>query len=245
MELHYPQKTNGMYILDRSQIDEIATMLLQYYQPSALAHTRPVDIDALAEDGLCLTVRYAALGFGSGVLGLTAFEDVENLPCLDDMFRPTRISLSAGTVVIHTELQGNKPRRRFTVAHECAHWVLHRSFHSPTNQKYAFRAQQSPYRACRAERIERTRQYTFKTDTDWGEWQADTLASALLMPLKPFRSFSEQIIYNNYHRRYLLPKTNWEYFETIEEIADQFQVSKTAAEIRLKQLGYIPKGPHN
>ena len=125
------------------------------------------------------------------------------------------------------------------MAHECAHWILHRSFHSPDNQKYTFRTQRSPYIACRSANIEKKR-HELKTDEDFEEWQADTLAAALLMPLIPFRWAAKRLI-QKCGRLYLTDRVNYEYIEIIEEIAEEFKVSKTAAEIRLKQLGFIRK----
>jgi len=239
MELRYPRKSNGMFYINKDQMDDIAAMMLGEYMPSVLEEAQPVDIDALAEDKLFLTIQHKSIGHGGGFLGLTAFEDVKDLPCLDDMFRPIKIDIPAGTVLIHSDLQGyqNRARRRFTVAHECSHWVLHRSYHSPTNQTYSFRTQRPPYIACRAANIERKR-YEPKTDSDWEEWQADALASALLMPLRPFRALADRLVCKG-GRRHLSDRVDGEYIECVEEVADTFTVSKTAAEIRLKQLGYI------
>ena len=207
-----------------------------------LEHTQPVDIDTLAVDGLFLNVEHKTLGYDDGVLGVTAFHDVDDIPCLDDMYRPTTTSMKEGTVLIHSWLMGyqNRPRRRFTVAHECSHWILHRSFHSPDNQKFTFRTQKwSPYIACRSSDIEK-KYHQLKTDEDWEEWQADTLAAALLMPLVPFRWAAGRLV-QKCGRRYLTDKVTREYIEIIEEVADEFKVSKTAAEIRMKQLGFIQK----
>ena len=245
MELGYRQKANGMYILNKYQMDDIAAMLLREYAPSTLEYAQPVDIDALAEDGLFLTIQHKTLGMNNSILGLTAFEDVEGVPCCDEMFRPTTVNLEAGTVLIHSWLRGlqNRGRRRFTVAHECAHWVLHRSYYSPTNQQYSFRTQRLPYIACRAADIERAH-HGPKTDEEWIEWQADSLASSLLLPLAPFRQTADRAVRKG-GRRYLSGPVDREYIEIIEEIADTFRVSKTAAEIRLKQLGYIQKAPQS
>jgi Zn-dependent peptidase ImmA (M78 family) len=222
-------------------MDDIATMVLQEYMPEVLVYPQPVDIDALVEEHLFLTVKNKALGYNDAVLGVTAFEDVKDVPCLDEMYQPTTIDLEAGTVLIHSCLLGskNKPRRRFTVAHEGSHWILHRSYHSPLNQKFTFRTQRSPYIACRSANIEKTH-YELKTDDDWEEWQADSLASALLMPLNQFHLVAHSVI-GKFGKRYLSDKVIRNYIECVEEIADTFVVSRKATEIRLKQLGYIKK----
>jgi len=240
MELRYPHKDNGMYILNKDQIDDIAAMVHKEYMPHVLEHTQPIDIDTFAADGLFLNVKNVTLGFTDSVLGVTAFGD-EVLPCLDEMFRPSEIKVSEGMVLLHTWLMGyeNRARRRFTLAHECAHWILHRKFHCPDNKNYTFRTQRPLLIACRSDNIEK-KYHQLKTDEDWEEWQADSLAAALLMPLVPFRWTAGRLV-QKCGRRYLTDKVNREYIEIVEEVANEFKVSKTAAEIRMKQLGFIRK----
>ena len=243
MELHYPRKDNGMFILNKNQIDDIATMVHKEYMPQVLEHPQPVDIDALVVDGLFLNLEHKTLGYNDAVLGVTAFHDVDDVPCLDDMFRPITTSMKEGTILIHSWLQGyqNRPRRRFTVAHECSHWILHRTYHSPDNQRFTFRTQRwSPYIACRSANIEK-KQHILTTDEDWEEWQADTLAAALLMPFATFNWVAGRLVKNYCGKRYLTDRVNREYIEIVEEVANEFRVSKTAAEIRMKQLGFIQK----
>lgn len=242
MELHYPQKPNGMFILTSNQIEEIATMVLQEFMPWVLECPQRVDIEQLVADGLYLTIRNQMLGLNNAVLGMTAFEDVTGVPCLDDMYQPIEIDLQGGTIIIHSWLQGYKyrARRRFTIAHEGAHWVLHRSFHSPTNQQFQFRTQRQPYIACRSINIE-CKRHNLISDEDWEEWQADSLAASLLMPLAPFRQIAERLIHDSGRRFLTEGKVTRDYIEIVEEISDLFLVSKTAAEIRMKQLGLLKK----
>ena len=46
MELNYPQRTDGMYILSRSDIDEIASSLLKDFSPRNLEYPIAVDVNA-------------------------------------------------------------------------------------------------------------------------------------------------------------------------------------------------------
>jgi len=212
MKLRYPRKSNGMYILKREDMEDIATMLLTEYMPDVLERPQPVDIVALAEEGLFLTIKDKTLGFTDAVLGLTAFGDNQEIPCLDDLYRPMTEVVHEGTILIHTTLQGDRPRRRFTLAHECSHWVLHRAFYSEGNQEYAFRAR---YIACRANNIGR-KYHAPKTDEEWGEWQADVLASALLMPVRPFCHIADKMI-RKCGRRYLTDRVDYEYIESLKK----------------------------
>ena len=123
MDLHYPQKSNGLYILSRNQIDDIATMALREYMPAVLEYPQPVDIEKIVEDRLFLTVQSRMLSLSGSILGMTVFEDTQAIPCLDERLCSTQIDLPAGTVLIHTSLfeRENVKRRRYTLAHEGAH----------------------------------------------------------------------------------------------------------------------------
>ncbi|MCE5343204.1 MAG: ImmA/IrrE family metallo-endopeptidase, partial [Eubacteriales bacterium] len=143
-------------------------------------------------------------------------------------------------VVINKGLIGydQRARKRFTLAHENSHWILHRSYHSPTNQKFQLRTQMPGYVACRSSQVESSH-HMLRTDKDWEEWQADSLAAALLMPKKPFiqAARDELGIGLSVYRGKM---NSCQYYESLARIANQFQVSKNAACIRLKQLGLIP-----
>ena len=106
MELNYPLKSNGMYILNKTQIDDIAAKIHKEHMPHVLESTLPVDIDAFATDSLFLDVQSKTLGYTDSVLGVTAFGD-EVVPCLDDMYRPTKMKVSEGMVLIHSSLNIN------------------------------------------------------------------------------------------------------------------------------------------
>jgi len=244
MVIDYPCKPNGMFVLSKTQLDGLATRVLKNFMPEVLDHPQPVDIEYLLEEKLNLTIKNKRLDFNSEILGVTVFED-EEIPCLDNMYREITISVPAGTILIHTELQGyiNTARRNFTIAHEGGHWMLHRQYHSPTNQKYQLRTQRPAYIACRSVNIE-SKKRNLKTDEDWEEWQADTMAAALLMPHDMFSFYSGGLIRKT-GNRCLTDKRSRVYIEIIEEIAYRFMVSKTAAEIRLKQLGFIEKESEN
>jgi len=237
MVLNYQQKINGLYILDKEDIDEIATMTLNKYLPNVLTQERSVDIEALAENSLFLTIRYEAIAHEETILGAIALDDSEGVPCYGDKYQTTKTALPAGTVLINSCLleDASKSRLRFTIAHEAAHWLLHRSYYSPTNQQYKFREQRLPYIACRDANFKPIERHKLKTDEEWMEWQANALAASLLMPLAPFRSVANWAL-RVCDRNYLSPYADR---ELIEEIAKTFMVSRTAADVRLKQLGYI------
>lgn len=247
MELKYPQKQNGMYILSKDQMDDIARMFLQEYLPSALARPVAVDIDWLAEECLYLDVQSKALTHDNSILGIMVFEDIDDLPCLDESLRPSEISAPAGTVLLSSLLSGhsNLSRRRFTLAHETAHWIIHRPFHSPENRQYLCRTQDAlPYIACRSSSIE-NRRPALETDYDWEEWQADSLAAAILMPKRTFTDAADNFLRESGLAQIAEKQPSLKSAQPslkssllISELSGIFKASKAATEIRLKQLGY-------
>jgi Zn-dependent peptidase ImmA (M78 family) len=237
MELNYPCKANGMYIISKMDVEHIAYMILNEYMPNTLRKAAEIDIDALAENFLYLTVRDELLCKDDSILGVTAFYDIDGVPCLDNNGNHIAIDLQAGTVLLNSLLSATSPtRRRFTLAHECAHWILHRSYHSPTKKSSKFRKDISPYIACRSSGVEQL-SHARRTDEEWEEWQADSLAAAMLMPYHPFNDYIGYI-YSCRNRSYWTNPLHYKYvrIEIISALSDYFNVSKRAAEIRLTQV---------
>ena len=245
MKLNYPMKSNGMYILKSGDFDDIAKAVLTEYMPSVLEWPQPVNIDYLATECLYLDIEHAHLTTNGSILGLIVFEDTEDLTILDMMYRPCKPKLPAGRVLIDYSLSGNenRPRARFTKAHESGHWVLHRTYHSPDKQQFEFRrAGENRFIACRTDNIERYKFKTEKTDSDWEEWQADRFAASILMPKETFTQYSRDAIRNAGVRRGFLVQgedNKHKAYEAIETVAEKFCVSKRATQIRMVQLGLI------
>lgn len=99
-------------------------------------------------------------------------------------------------------------RRRFTIAHELAHYVLHRE------DGLLYKHRDMNDGSGNKDRIEK---------------EADYFASNILMPEKLIR---EHIKYVRDHSFGKLPG-----FIIAKDIADMFAVSESAAEVRLRQLG--------
>jgi len=243
MRLPYKQKENGMYILGKSDMDDIAYMFLKEYAPDALKDPQPVGIVAIAEEGLGLTVKYQNLSPNGEISGLIAFGDAE-YDCYDSMFRPVTVKISDGNVLIDTSLASRikNPRKRFTIAHEVSHRLLHRSYHSQANNQFNFRTQNRALIACRSSSIEREHAKRYnETDSDWEEWQADSLAASILMPKDTFLYTAKHFVHGSGNGRpYIYPDTPREIrYNAVAKIADVFRVSHKATEIRLRQLAII------
>lgn len=243
MKLDYPQKRNGMYILNKNDFDVIANAVLGKYSPGNLKAVRPLDIDYLLQDCLYLEIVPKFLSRDGSVLGMIAFEDSEWWPVTG--IDPEMEIIPAGTVCIDPTLLGieQRGRCRFTKAHEGSHWILHRSYHSPDHRVFSFRQSDVPAIACRASAIER---FTWKHDHvwsehDWEEWQADSLAAAMLMPRDAFKdAFQTAMSHHGFRQSYLVKGERVaDSKEVITEVANRFAVSRRAAQIRMCQFNLI------
>ena len=230
-------------VLSRNEIESIAVAVMNdfnsiFWKKSEIPYKSPqvTPIDQFAKDYLGLDVSFYPLSKDGSFLGLTAYAETEyvlntngiqhiiplkkNQIILDDAFiDPLRIR----------ELCG---KRRFTLAHECAHQIL-----------YALE-QDEGKTACRKLYSERKvyDRRDKKTKTDWNEWQADSLAAAILMPAREIKAAMEILT----PRKKLITYGNKMPEESkclISDLCNIFGVSKTAMEIRLKHLGYIEDLP--
>ena len=105
-------------------------------------------------------------------------------------------------------------RLRFTCAHELGHWVLHQKLYSGTGDVAAYEGKTS-------------------LDESHGlvEWQADALATALLMPLPQIK------------RSFYRLRAGRSNEQLVAEMAQIFQVSKQAMRIRLETRNLTASPP--
>jgi hypothetical protein len=224
-------------ILSRDDIERCAEDVLRDFAGDASANQR-TDIEGFAWRHLGLYVAYTHLSDDGEILGLTAYADtaVE----LRRYLRRDVISVTRNMVLLDERLYPkfgaeyeNRELRRFTLAHECAHQILHRT--EPDAVKVSLRCVRS------------RRNYSMrdgKTEKDWLEWQADAMAAALLMPpeyvgmlVHKFAGERELVSYDG---AFNIPDRL-----ALTHISAELRVSKTAAAIRLKHLGYMKSLPRS
>lgn len=244
MKLNYPQKESGLYILSREDIENIAEDVLKKFFPQNLILPKPLDTAEFLEDRLGLTVKQKYIGtLSSAVLGLIVMSDEVEIPSYDEMYKPTVLRETYGTVLINKHLcvRENTARRRYTETHEGAHFILHGEYFMKAANSAANRKNNSrEFIACR--KVELYGQKT-NNDSDWMEWQADSLAAALLMTGNVFCSFARSVmrkygitgrhIVNNFY------VNKGKVRDIISDIARAFNVSYRAAQIRMLHLGLI------
>lgn len=141
-------------------------------------------------------------------LGIKVFEnylkeDVSGLIIVDDK----KWEEYDSDKFILVNLYESAARRRFTVAHELAHYILHRN----GNKLYAHRDMNTNDTLPTIER------------------EANYFAANILMPEEVLKDFIWDVKVNSVGK---VPR-----FIMAKKVADAFAVSEAAAEVRLKQLG--------
>ena len=125
-----------MMILTHKQIEEIAAAVTKDFnefffgkEANDVRIARATPIDQFAKDYLGLDVSFARLSGDGSICGLTAYADTEYIT--EEMGIKRTIPLRQNQVLLDESfIRPGKVRelcgkRRFTLAHECAHQILY------------------------------------------------------------------------------------------------------------------------
>lgn len=161
-----------MLQLSRKEIEIIGNSVLADFYGKPVGDLCQTDIDNFARDYLGLQTSFRKLSDDGKILGLTTFEGTDLLLYHDG--REEHVLLQEDTVLIEEMLLDDKAlgRKRFTIAHECAHQVLFRI--EEKREGVSFRRLIQPGRTYSCRDLIKI--------TDWYEWQANVLGAVLLMP---------------------------------------------------------------
>ena len=227
-------------ILSREQIEQIGNILIQDFErqcpelsePNEGAAPFAVHIEQFASKYLGLEVSMARLSPDGSICGLTAYADTEYQ--ISDGQSICTIPLHQGQILLDISLteKTKSGRRRFTLAHECAHQILFALEDTVTK-----RAKQKNY----SERASYSLR-ELKTKEDWNEWQANALAAAMLMPLDRLRSVRSELHQTEPVKCYGT-RLSSDSVADVYDLCDAFDVSRAAMLIRLRQLGAVDDRP--
>lgn len=232
-------------ILTHMKIEEIAAVVTKnfnqfFFGPEVETHrsfVQATPIDQLARDYLGLTVSFARLSSDGSICGLTAYADTEYRIEENGIVRS--IPLKQNRVLLDESfIQPGQVRklcgkRRFTLAHECAHQILYQLESDEAKAAYKKRYAERTAYSLR----------DLKTREDWNEWQANTLGAAILMPQKEIDLAMWRFACGRKLKNY---EGRFDYSDklALSLICSTLGVSKSAAIIRLRQLGYIEDHPY-
>lgn len=198
-------------------IETIGRKILQEYDPVLLdGPPQAVPIETIIETKFDLTLEYHCLRKNGSILGETIFDEGAAILYDQDEKRYRLIAVKAGTILVEERLCVDRllGRLRFTCAHELGHWVLHQKLYSGTGDVATYEGKTS-------------------LDESHGlvEWQADALATALLMPLPQIK------------RSFYRLRAGRSNEQLVAEMAQIFQVSKQAMRIRLETIRLVRQAP--
>ena len=187
-------------------------------------------------------VRFEWLCNNGDVMGLSSFTAGTRVP----IYIPEENSLEwqelgPDTILLNKLLEDaflDPGKARFTLMHECAHHLLH--------QPYFQQIAAAGERTAVAYSIQRGRDQGLLeekgpwTDDDRIEWQANYLASALLMPEKRVSAVLEKKGYKDAYFEQVMGgySETTAYNQLINRLACAFRVSTTVVKIRLEKRGF-------
>ena len=221
--------------LTRNSIEKIAERVLRAYK--ALPEIQGDELYRIAPEILLakllgLTLEYAHLSLDGSILGLTSFNEVE-VQVFDQTDMETYLCLDGKTIVVEQDLLSDvsqRGRRNFTIAHECSHQIFKMLY--PMEYGAGTKASSIHFYTTNSEKK--------KQISNWEEWQANTLASALLLPEELIKK--GMFLFGLGERIPCLNRIySQETYSRISTLADFLGVSRKALAIRMRQLNLLDK----
>ena len=217
-----------MEALSRDFIEYLAEQHLLHYYGTQTLPLKALDVRRFAEDYMKLDVRYCQLLYPESaqkIIGVTAYAETRlnlNPDNPDDFIR-----IDKDMVLLDNSLSDNKNlgRRNFTLAHECGHQAIYLLDPEFFSDKACCRTANGTYTLSR-----------LFTENDWCEWQANTFASALLLPEYTLRYMLYLLGKNDPFSLYPCNRLLGKDYQLARELAAFFHVSLTAVILRLKKL---------
>lgn len=193
-------------------LETIARRTLSKYDEMYLnGIPRAVPIETIIEKTFGLRIEYQYLTNDARELGRMIYDSGTTTFYNREIMDYALMRVESGTMLIEAALLKDEKcygRLRFTLAHELAHYIIHKRIFSGTGIAAAL--------------------YNNDTDEDATEWQANYLAKAILMPNGQIKRC--------FYALHPVCKTKNEY---VCKMAEIFEVSKQAMEIRLKEFALI------
>lgn len=230
---HFRKNKGSVPILSRKEINIIAENYAVEFMPEILTDPQPFDIDGFTECYLNLTLDYQYLSNDGRYLGMTVFNNTNKVPVYVPKYECAEyIRAENGTVIIDNSLLDEKQenRYRFTLGHECGHWIFHRDYFDYNPNQLTLFEISTPFHTCREINRNYLRENTSNWDeTRWMEWQADQFAAGILMP-----ESSVHCLYETQNGWRSLSE-----YQITQLLTKVYNVSEQAAYLRLCNLNYI------
>lgn len=218
-------------VIQPEQLEKVAEQFLKDHYPKALLQPMWLEPDELANELGLKVVRRRITEDGS-IFGRIFFYETVTEVYDANQGRMVKKKALAKTILVDSEAayQCNIGALNNTIAHECVHWALHRKAFM---LEHLYNKELTQIGCMVRGGIVGNR----KDSTDWMEWQANALAPRIQMPRAMFKKRVVALI-SKYRRETGL----YDMIDIIQPLIDQlvldFGVSRTAAKIRLIDIGY-------
>ncbi|MHB1654395.1 MAG: ImmA/IrrE family metallo-endopeptidase [Desulfitobacteriaceae bacterium] len=243
---------NNVPVMSAKEMDELAELLIMDYKPTLIKDPQPINYEHFLELYLGVNLRYTDITANATILGMIAFDDGRVQVYDNELGCETSIEITEGTVMIDNHLLASDKigRLRFTALHEGGgHWWCHRGVYARNKGQLSLdfidNQHQHSVIKCRVNSVENFAYRRHTTSEDWMEYQADYMASAIAMPKTPFKVVAEQILNQAgiRNKRIVVGEDAETDLFAMRDfpsfVANIFEVSRQAAEIKLKNFGYI------
>ena len=218
-----------------TDLDNEAERYLRELYPIALQMPIAVPVAQIAAEIGLTMIAHEYLTEDFSIYGQMCFSDGVTDIYREESCEYVALEVKAGTMLIdpRTKWERNTGCFNNTVAHELFHWYRHRDYFK-SQRRYSGAAIVAT--RCTQEQIEGNIKVNKKTDLDWIEWQASSIAPRILMPKDQFELVTMKSMDANKGRY----RSGEAYFhQVVTDLASEFHVSRTSAAIRLKELGYL------
>ena len=226
-----PMSDSLVPIIYKEQLESVATDFLRRHYPEALKTPMAIEPQVLAEK-MGLTVEMREITKDFSVFGQLYFHDCDAVFYDEDSDEMVQTHVDARTIIVDPKafFLRNLGSVNNTIVHECVHWELHRK---------AFeleRLYNESVSKIQCETVGGIKNNHHEA-TDWMEWQANSLAPRIQMPLGMFKTKAFEFI-----KRFSKELGTSEVVEVMEPVIDAlatfFGVSRLAAKIRMIDVGY-------
>lgn len=225
------------YDYSKSQLEAKAENLVRETNPARFLQPEKIDVYDVI-DFLGCTPDWLYLTPVGKVLGMTAFSDFIWPAWPSSHFetgmQPHEVSVQKGTILIDQSLVDaeDKEKERFTVMHECFHWILHQKCYQRFRKEYSA--------ICTSSMMRNTNKKPM-TALEINEWQANYCAASFLMPKTAVEHvFSQALGQETVIGSYLDP-CDGKVKSAIHESAEQFGVHYSPMLYRLQGLQIVKK----
>jgi len=227
---------NIVPIIYKKDLDSEATAFLLEYFPEALEKPIRVPIADIAKKMGLDVIQGNRITDDFSIFGEICFS--EGTVEVWDLFKckHSKLDVKRGTILIdaYTYWERNRGCINNTIAHEVFHWYRHRMYAAI---KDILRNEKVIACRCPAD-IVYPKENEEWTDEQRMEWQANSIAPRILMPIETFRQKVDEL-----YRKYRVAEMDGTVDAAVitcvaDELADFYDVSRQSALIRMKEAGY-------